>query len=136
MTGKPMDFTPEVEYEVIREAVSHKLDRHIINPSNKVWRDSTQTKTPNSPLQVGDSLRYPNEVQNGIMELVDINTNDTNRTNYRSKLLRGNTKIVTKEFLKLRNVPGMGSITISQRIISTNQRISHNNKLIISCFQK
>ena len=57
MIGKPMDFTPGVEDEVIREAVSHKLYRNLINPSNKVWRDSTQTKTPNSPLQVGDSLR-------------------------------------------------------------------------------
>ena len=108
-----MDFTQEVEDEVISEAVSHKLDRNLINPSNKVWRDSTQTKTPNSPLQVGDSLIYPNEVQNGIMELVDINTNYPDRTNYRNDFLRGNKKIVTKEFLKSRNVPGIGSITIS-----------------------
>ena len=62
-----MDFTQEVEDEVISEAVSHKLDRNLINPSNEVWRDSTQTKTPNSPLQVGDSLSYPNEVHNEIM---------------------------------------------------------------------
>ena len=31
-TGKPMYFTPEVEDEVIREAVSHKLDKPIVNP--------------------------------------------------------------------------------------------------------
>ena len=47
------------------------------------------------------------------MELVDINTNGPDRTHYRRKLLRGNTKIVTEEFLKSRNVPGMVSITIS-----------------------
>ena len=47
------------------------------------------------------------------MELLDINTNDPDITNYRIKFLIGNTNIVTKEFLKSRNVPGMGSITIS-----------------------
>ena len=40
-TCKPMDFTPEAEDEVIREAVSHKLYRPLVNPSKKVWRDST-----------------------------------------------------------------------------------------------
>ena len=29
---KPIDFTPYVEYEVITEAVLHKLDRHVVNP--------------------------------------------------------------------------------------------------------
>ena len=38
-TDKPMDFTPEVEYKVIREAVSHKLDIPLVNPSNKFLRD-------------------------------------------------------------------------------------------------
>ena len=56
----PMNFTPEVEDEVIREVVSHKLDRPIVNPSNKVWRYSTQNKTPTSPFQIGDYLRYTN----------------------------------------------------------------------------
>ena len=37
-TVKPMDFTPEAEDEVIREAVSQKLDRHLVNPLKKVWR--------------------------------------------------------------------------------------------------
>ena len=41
-TGKPVDFTPEVEDEVIRDAVLHKSDRNLVNPLNKVWRDSTQ----------------------------------------------------------------------------------------------
>ena len=55
-----MYFNPEAEYEVIREAVSHKLDRSLVKPSNKVWRDSTQTKAPTSPLQIDDSLIYKN----------------------------------------------------------------------------
>ena len=37
-TGKPMDFTPEVEYEVIREAASKQLDRPLVNPWNKASR--------------------------------------------------------------------------------------------------
>ena len=44
IAGNPMDSTPESEYKFIREAVSKKLDRHILNPSNKVWRDSIQIK--------------------------------------------------------------------------------------------
>ena len=36
-----MYFTPEVEDEVIRDAFSHKLDRPLVNPPNKVRRDST-----------------------------------------------------------------------------------------------
>ena len=49
MTGKPMDFTPDVEYEVIREAVSHKLDRHPINPSNKVLETQHKLKLQINP---------------------------------------------------------------------------------------
>ena len=30
-----MDFTPEAEDEVIREAVSQKLDRPLVNPSKQ-----------------------------------------------------------------------------------------------------
>ena len=59
-TGRPIDFTPEVEDEFISEAVSQKLDRPLVNPPNKVWRDSTQTKNPTSPFQIGESLRYIN----------------------------------------------------------------------------
>ena len=59
-TGRPMDFTPEVEDEFISEAVSQKLDRPLVNPPNKVWRDSTQTKNPPSPFHIGVSLRYTN----------------------------------------------------------------------------
>ena len=45
---KPMDFIPEVEDEFIRYAVSHKLDIPLFNTSRKGYKDSTQTKTPNS----------------------------------------------------------------------------------------
>ena len=38
ITGKPIYFTPEVEDEIIREVVSQKRDRPLVNPSNKVWR--------------------------------------------------------------------------------------------------
>ena len=31
-TVKPMDFTPEAEDEVIREAVTQKLDIPLVNP--------------------------------------------------------------------------------------------------------
>ena len=53
-----MYFTPEVKDEVIRESVSHKLNRPIVNPSKIVWTDSTQTKTPNSTFKIGESIRY------------------------------------------------------------------------------
>ena len=59
--GNPIYFTPEVEDEIISDTVSQKSDRPIVNPSNKVWRDSTQTKTPTSLFHIGDSLRYTND---------------------------------------------------------------------------
>ena len=71
-----MDFTPEAEDEVIREAVSHKLDRPIVYPSNKVWRDSSKTKATTSPFQIVDSLIYTNQGHNEMMELVGVNKND------------------------------------------------------------
>ena len=51
-----MNSTPEAEYDVIREAVSYKLCRPLVNKSNKVCRYLTQTKTPNSPFHIGESL--------------------------------------------------------------------------------
>ena len=36
ITGKPVYLTPEAEDEVIREVVSHKLDRPLVNPSKKI----------------------------------------------------------------------------------------------------
>ena len=44
--------------------------------------------------------------------MVDINTNDPDRTNYSIKFLEVNTMVVTKKFLKSRNVTDIGSITI------------------------
>ena len=58
ITGKPMDFISEVEDEGIRDAVSQKLDRPLVNPSNELFRDSTQTKSLTSPFQISDSFRY------------------------------------------------------------------------------
>ena len=74
-----MDFTPEVEYEFIRKAVSHRLGRTLVNPSNNFLRGSTQTKNPNPTLQIGDYLRYTNEGQSEMVEMLDINTNDNDR---------------------------------------------------------
>ena len=47
-----------------------------------------------------------------MVDMVDINTNDTDRTKYRIKFLRGNTMVFTKEFLKSMNVTDIGSIPI------------------------
>ena len=43
-----MYFTPEVEDEVIRDAVSHRLYVLLVNTANKVCRESKQTPNPNS----------------------------------------------------------------------------------------
>ena len=48
-----------------------------------------------------------------MVELVDVNKNDPDITNYIIKFLVLNTMLVTKEFLKSRNVPDIGSITLS-----------------------
>ena len=82
-----MDFTPEVEDKVIRDEVSNKLDRPIVNPSNKFWRDSTQTKTKTSSFQIGDSPRYTYDRLNDMVELVDINATGSDRTKYSIKIL-------------------------------------------------
>ena len=87
-----MDFSPEVEYEVIRDAVSHKLYRPLIYLSHKVWIESTQIKIITSLFQIGDSLGYINEGHNYMVELVDINTNDPRSTNYSIKFLSENTE--------------------------------------------
>ena len=52
-----MYFTPEVDEEVIREAVLQKKDKPLVNLSNKFCRDSTQSKTPISFLQIGEYRR-------------------------------------------------------------------------------
>ena len=103
-----MDFNPEAEDEVIREAVSHKLDRFLVKPSKKVWRYSTQTKSPTSPFQIGDSLIYKNEVHNEMVDLVDVNTNDPDSIKFIIKLLMVHTMVVMTELLKSRNVSDIG----------------------------
>ena len=60
ITGKTIYFTPDGEDEVIRDAISQKIDRSLANSSSKFWRESTKTKTTTSPFQIGDSLRYTN----------------------------------------------------------------------------
>ena len=47
-----------------------------------------------------------------MVEMVDINTNDTESTKYSIKLFHRNTEVFTKELLKSRNVPDMTSIPI------------------------
>ena len=108
-----MDFTPDSEDEVIRGTVSHKLDRYLVNTSNKFWRDSAQNKAPNLPFQVDDSLRCTNQGQNEMVELVEVNTNDPYSIKYINKFLRGNKMVVSQEFLKSSNVPDVVPITIS-----------------------
>ena len=52
-----MYFTPEAEDKVIRDTVSHKLDRPLVNTQNKVWRDSNKTKNPTSTFHIGEYIR-------------------------------------------------------------------------------
>ena len=59
-----------------------------------------------------------------MVELVDINTNDNDSTKYSTKLLRGKKMIVTKEFLKSRNMPDIESIPIS-----SEEYINESNNL-------
>ena len=66
-TGKPIYFTAWVEDEVIRYVLPHKLDRPIVNPSNKIWEYSTQNETPTSPFHIGGYLKYTNEIHNEMM---------------------------------------------------------------------
>ena len=111
-TFKSLGFTPEVEDEVIRDAVLHRLDIPLVNPSNKVWRDSRQTQTLSPNLQIGDSVIYTKMVHNQIVQLVYINTNDPKSKKYIINLLCGNTKVVIKELLKSSNITDISSILI------------------------
>ena len=44
-----------------------QIRQNLANPSNRICRDSTQTKTPTSPFHTGDYLRYTNEGHNWIV---------------------------------------------------------------------
>ena len=77
-------------------------------------------------MQIGDALRYTNEEHNEVVELVDVNKNDPGSIKYIIRLLRGNTMVVTKEFLKSRNVPDIVSITIySEEYINESKNTTH-----------
>ena len=58
-----------------------------------------------------------------MVDLFNRNDNEPESTEYITKLLRGNTKVVTKEFLKSINVPDIVSITISSKVYINK---SHN----------
>ena len=120
ITGKPMVFTPEVENEFIREAVSQKLDGPLDSPSNEVWIDSTQTQTQTSPFQIGDSLRYTNYGYNNVLNLSDISTNDHDIHKYSIKSLRVNTMIVTKIYSNKGMCKILYQFQFTQRIIKMN----------------
>ena len=47
-----------------------------------------------------------------MVELAYINTNDLKRIKKIIKILRGNTNLVTNDFLKSRNMPDIASISI------------------------
>ena len=91
-----MYFTPEYEGKVIRESVSHKLDRPLVNPLKLFLRDSTKTKAPTPPFHIGDFIRYKNKGHNKMVKMLDANTNDPDRIKYIIKFLLGNTMLVTK----------------------------------------
>ena len=131
-----MDFIPEAEDEATREEVSHKLYRHIVNPSKKIWRDSTQTKTLTLPFHIGGYLIYTNEGHNYMVYLVGMNTNDPDIIKYSIKFLRVNIIILNEYFFKLRNVLYIGSITISSEDYINESKSITQEKLITLCFHK
>ena len=60
-----------------------------------------------------------------MVRLVDVNTNDPDSIKFIIKFLRGNTMVFTKELLKSRNVPDIGSITIlSEEYIKESKNIT------------
>ena len=60
-----------------------------------------------------------------MVDLVDINTTDTDSTRYIINFSRGNTMVVNKELLKSSNVPDIVSIPIS-----SYDYINESNNLI------
>ena len=131
-----MDFTSEADDEVITEAFPHKLYRPLVNPLNKVWRDSNQTKNQTSPFQIGNSQRYTNEGHNDIVELVDINTNYHDIIKYIIKFFRCNTMMQLRSSSSQVIYHILDQFQFLHRTISMNQKIPNKNKLRISCFYK
>ena len=66
---------------------------------NKFWIDSTHAKNSTSIFQSGYFIKYTNKGHNGMVELVDRNTNHHESTNYSIRFLRINREVVTQDFL-------------------------------------
>ena len=68
-----------------------------------------------------------------LVELVDVNTNNPDSIQYRIMLLRGNARIFTKDFLKSRDVPDIGSIPISSEDYINESKNITQEKWRTSC---
>ena len=105
----------------------------MVNPSNKVWRDSTKNNTLNPTFRIGNSLGYTNEKNNEMAELVDINNNDHESTKCIINFLQVKTKVFTKELLKSRNVRDIASLPIySHDYINESKNIIQEKLIMIS----
>ena len=71
-----------------------------------------------------------------MLDLLDIKTNDTDITKYRNEFLRRNKMMVTKDILKSRNVPDVGSIPISSEGYINESMNNTKENFIISCLKK
>ena len=65
---------------------------------------------------------------------MNVNTNYTYSIKYVIKILRVDTMVVTKEFLKSENVTDIGSIPISSKDYINESNNLKNNRLRTSCF--
>ena len=68
--------------------------------------------------------------------MVDIKTNDNDSSKYSIKFFRGNKMMVTKEFIKSRNVTDIESIPIYSEDYINKSNNPAQEKSIILCFQK
>ena len=136
ITGKPIYFTPEADDEIIRDAVSNKLDRSLVNTQKESLKRLNSKQKYNLTQSDFDSLRYPNDRHNKMVDLVDINTNYPDSMKYIIVLSKRKTRIVTKEFLKSRNVTYIESIPIySEDYINESKNLTQE-KVTIFFFQK
>ena len=71
-----------------------------------------------------------------MVDLVDVNTNDPDSIKYIINTLRGNAMLATKQFLKSKNVPDIGSIPISSEEYINESINLTQEKWRTSCFQK